>query len=87
MVKFPFATSLILASTLMVVNSFTSPQSVGKSTFVRGVSKPLVSSNGSSSCLSMKNIAVIGASGLTAAECVYQALKNGDTVVGLTRCV
>lgn len=30
-------------------------------------------------------IAVIGASGLTAAECVYQGLKNGDSIVGLTR--
>mmetsp|Transcript_22511 Transcript_22511/g.31398 ORF Transcript_22511/g.31398 Transcript_22511/m.31398 type:complete len:277 (-) Transcript_22511:1351-2181(-) len=30
-------------------------------------------------------IAVIGASGLTASECVYQALENGDNVVGLTR--
>lgn len=30
-------------------------------------------------------IAVIGASGLTASECVYQALQEGDTVVGLTR--
>ena len=28
---------------------------------------------------------VFGASGLTAQECVYQALKDGDTVVGLTR--
>lgn len=35
--------------------------------------------------LDMANIAVFGASGLTAAECVYQALENGDTVVGLTR--
>lgn len=33
----------------------------------------------------MKTIAVIGASGLTAQECVYQALQNGDSVVGLTR--
>eukprot|EP00586_Coscinodiscus_wailesii_P001059 CAMPEP_0172480910 /NCGR_PEP_ID=MMETSP1066-20121228/6440_1 /TAXON_ID=671091 /ORGANISM="Coscinodiscus wailesii, Strain CCMP2513" /LENGTH=242 /DNA_ID=CAMNT_0013242725 /DNA_START=211 /DNA_END=939 /DNA_ORIENTATION=+ len=33
----------------------------------------------------MKTIAVIGASGLTASECVYQALQNGDNVVGLTR--
>lgn len=33
----------------------------------------------------MKTIAVFGASGLTASECVYQALKNGDSVVGLTR--
>lgn len=30
-------------------------------------------------------IAVFGASGLTAEECVYQAIKDGDTVVGLTR--
>lgn len=30
-------------------------------------------------------VAVFGASGLTAQECVYQALKDGDTVVGLTR--
>jgi hypothetical protein len=37
--------------------------------------------------LCMKTIAVFGASGLTASECVYQALKNGDTVVGLTRYV
>lgn len=35
--------------------------------------------------LDMSTIAVIGASGLTASECVYQALKNGDDVVGLTR--
>ena len=38
-----------------------------------------------STALCMKTIAVFGASGLTASECVYQALKNGDTVVGLTR--
>jgi hypothetical protein len=37
--------------------------------------------------LCMKTIAVFGASGLTASECVYQALKNGDSVVGLTRYV
>lgn len=30
-------------------------------------------------------IAVIGASGLTSQECIYQALNNGDKVVGLTR--
>ena len=30
-------------------------------------------------------IAVFGASGLTAQECVFQALKDGDKVVGLTR--
>jgi len=33
----------------------------------------------------MKTIAVFGASGLTASECVYQALKSGDTVIGMTR--
>lgn len=33
----------------------------------------------------MKTIAVLGASGLTASECVYQGLKGGDNVVGLTR--
>jgi uncharacterized protein YbjT (DUF2867 family) len=38
-----------------------------------------------STALCMKTIAVFGASGLTASECVYQALQNGDTVVGLTR--
>ena len=30
-------------------------------------------------------IAVFGASGLTAQECVFQALKDGDSVIGLTR--
>jgi len=30
-------------------------------------------------------IAVIGASGLLASECVYQCLKAGDNVIGLTR--
>lgn len=39
----------------------------------------------SKSMLCMKTIAVFGASGLTASECVYQALENGDSVVGLTR--
>lgn len=32
-----------------------------------------------------KTIAIFGASGLTSSECVYQALKNGDKVIGLTR--
>lgn len=43
------------------------------------------SSSSSATALCMKTIAVFGASGLTAQECVYQALKNGDNVVGLTR--
>eukprot|EP00934_Nitzschia_sp_Nitz4_P002483 Nitzschia sp. Nitz4//scaffold1_size375055//304189//304911//NITZ4_000321-RA/size375055-processed-gene-0.388-mRNA-1//1//CDS//3329541180//2473//frame0 len=33
----------------------------------------------------MKTIAVFGASGLTASECIYQALQDGDKIVGLTR--
>lgn len=43
------------------------------------------STSASSSSLCMKTIAVFGASGLTSSECVYQALKNGDKVIGLTR--
>lgn len=39
----------------------------------------------SSSSLCMKTIAIFGASGLTSSECVYQALQNGDNVIGLTR--
>lgn len=39
----------------------------------------------SGSSLCMKTIAVIGASGLTSTECIYQALKDGHKVVGLTR--
>jgi nucleoside-diphosphate-sugar epimerase len=58
-------------------NAFTSP-------FARGTRLEGVGATSSSS-LCMKNIAVFGASGLTAAECVYQALENGDSVVGLTR--
>lgn len=44
-----------------------------------------ISASSSNSALCMKTIAVFGASGLTASECVFQALKNGDDVVGLTR--
>ena len=43
------------------------------------------SSSSSKSTLYMKTIAVFGSSGLTASECIYQAIQNGDTVVGLTR--
>lgn len=64
---------LLLAS---AADAFTSP-------FVRG-SAPL-SVVRSESSLCMKTIAVFGASGLTASECVYQALKEGDNVVGFTR--
>ena len=50
---------------------------------VGGVSS--LPSSSSSTALCMKTIAVIGASGLTSQECIYQALENGDKVVGLTR--
>ncbi|KAL3943835.1 MAG: hypothetical protein SGBAC_002086 [Bacillariaceae sp.] len=39
----------------------------------------------SESSLCMATVAVIGASGLTSTECIYQALKEGHKVVGLTR--
>ena len=39
----------------------------------------------SDTALCMKTIAVFGASGLTGAETVFQALNDGDNVVGLTR--
>lgn len=62
--------------------AFTSP-------FARGTrlagSTTSNSQKSSNSALCMKTIAVFGASGLTASECVYQALENGDSVVGLTR--
>ena len=54
------------------------------STFLSSNPKAL-SAIRSDSTLCMKTIAVIGASGLTASECVYQALKRGCDVVGLTR--
>jgi nucleoside-diphosphate-sugar epimerase len=63
---------LLLAS----ASSFTSP-------FIRGTSTGVSIRSQSSLC--MKTIAVFGASGLTASECIYQALENGDKVVGLTR--
>jgi uncharacterized protein YbjT (DUF2867 family) len=53
------------------------------STSLRTASLPSASSSSTELC--MKTIAVFGASGLTSSECVYQALKNGDNVVGLTR--
>jgi nucleoside-diphosphate-sugar epimerase len=50
------------------------------------VSSSIPSRSGSESTICMmKTIAVFGASGLTASECVYQALSNGDSVIGLTR--
>jgi uncharacterized protein YbjT (DUF2867 family) len=54
------------------------------SSFVRG-SSSIATNVKSESALYMKTIAVFGASGLTGSECVYQALKDGDNVIGLTR--
>mmetsp|Transcript_25676 Transcript_25676/g.32366 ORF Transcript_25676/g.32366 Transcript_25676/m.32366 type:complete len:288 (-) Transcript_25676:210-1073(-) len=78
----------ILATLLLISNasaftlsSFTSGSSLGSHASPSRSSQ----SQSSSSMLSMKTIAVFGASGLTSSECVYQALKNGDKVVGLTR--
>lgn len=68
----------LLPLLLGCTNAFTSP-------FARGTRLEGAPSTSSTSALCMKNIAVFGASGLTAAECVYQALENGDSVIGLTR--
>lgn len=47
---------------------------------------PRTSTNNSPSSSQLQaTIAVFGASGLTSQECIYQALKDGDTVIGLTR--
>jgi uncharacterized protein YbjT (DUF2867 family) len=72
-----------LASTLFLMASSVSAFS---SAFLGNsrVHHPM-SASSSDSALCMKTIAVFGASGLTASECVFQALKNGDNVVGLTR--
>jgi len=90
MVKLSNAAILILSSIVTITNAFTTkPASSASSTFVRNLEANRYGGNKnqqqSSSSLCMKTIAVFGASGLTAAECVYQALQNGDNVVGLTR--
>jgi uncharacterized protein YbjT (DUF2867 family) len=71
MVRFTLLLALVISST----EAFQSP-------FLGGSVAGGVQSG---SALCMKTIAVFGASGLTASECVYQALENGDSVVGLTR--
>jgi uncharacterized protein YbjT (DUF2867 family) len=78
-VAHPLAVALTVSSSL-IVNAFTS-------SFVGGgfvLSKKNVEPK-NPSALCMKTIAVFGASGLTGAECVYQALKDGDNVIGFTR--
>lgn len=73
----------------VLVLSFLASSALGfSSSFVSRSSTAVphrASATNSNSALCMKTIAVFGASGLTASECVYQALKNGDSVVGLTR--
>lgn len=81
-------TMKVLASLLAVIaltksspsNAFQSSSFGGSPIITRGT---VVTKSSSSLC--MKTIAVFGASGLTGSECVYQALKDGDTVIGLTR--
>ncbi|EED89114.1 predicted protein [Thalassiosira pseudonana CCMP1335] len=68
--------TLLFASIIGSAAAFTSRSSP--------IATSRVSASSSSSALSA-TIAVFGASGLTASECVYQALKEGDKVVGLTR--
>jgi len=87
----------LLPVALFVFASSTTTCAAFHSTFVGGgegrmlrFSRPAAAHRASStskSQLCMKTIAVFGASGLTGQECVYQALQNGDTVIGLTRYV
>lgn len=79
------ALPLVLPSTLAFSSAFVGRSRLQQTsrTYAAAKASPL----SKASALFMKTIAVIGASGLTAQECVYQALKNGDTVIGLTRCV
>ena len=76
---------LSIITLLQTVGAFTS----APSSFVAGsiLSQTKSATSSSTTTLCMKTIAVFGASGLTSSECVYQALKNGDKVVGLTRFV
>ena len=74
---------MMLLSSLLLITLLAGSVNAFQSSFVRGSTS--FASVRSDSALCMKTIAVFGASGLTAAECVYQALKDGDSVVGLTR--
>lgn len=68
--------ALIITSALLgTATAFVAPQQIRR---------PIASATTTSSALDA-TIAVFGASGLTAQECVYQALRDGDKVVGLTR--
>lgn len=68
-----------LLSTLSVADAF-------RSGFAGSRAGPVATARtNDSTMLCMKTIAVFGASGLTGSECVFQALKEGDTVIGLAR--
>ncbi|OEU18753.1 NAD(P)-binding protein [Fragilariopsis cylindrus CCMP1102] len=68
-----------LLSTLSVADAF-------RSSFAGSRAGPVATARtNDSTMLCMKTIAVFGASGLTGSECVFQALKEGDTVIGLAR--
>lgn len=83
-----FSSCFTLLSTLAVGSAFST--CLRSAPFLTGspiasFSSKSCARSSSNSALSMKTIAVVGASGLLASECVYQALKNGDSVVALTR--
>jgi len=80
--KFTVAPAVVL-SALSNVNAFQSNFLGGR--FVPREPSKQHRTQSSRTMLSMKNIAVFGASGLTGAEVTYQAVKEGDTVIGLTR--
>jgi nucleoside-diphosphate-sugar epimerase len=68
-----------LLSTLSVADAF-------RSSFAGSPAGPVATARtNDSTMLCMKTIAVFGASGLTGSECVFQALKEGDNVIGLAR--
>jgi len=78
----------ILATALATpsaVSAFTTSVPQQKPTFFGRVSAATSTSSSQTQLYLGKTIAVIGASGLTSSECVYQALQNGDKVIGLTR--
>lgn len=68
---------LAAAASLGVSSAFVAPQ--------RSAAATATGSSTSTTTALDATIAVFGASGLTAQECIYQALKDGDKVVGLTR--
>lgn len=80
-------TALLLLFAASAASAFTVPfdSSFVHSPVAGPVRAPVTRGSSSRSHLCMKTIAVIGASGLTASECVYQGLKEGDTIIGLTR--